>query len=108
MGGTFIDDPERGGSEPGAYAAALRHSVNITQDYHEPVVATAGSVTRHPGHTSPHSGATSPRAACDLPEPGQNLSAFRPGSGFCLQHGADHDAAHADNPQTIGINSEGG
>lgn len=56
----FIDDPQNGGSEPGAYADALRHSVHIRISEHEPSVAPAGDV-EHPraGHLLPHGSALS-------------------------------------------------
>lgn len=50
----LVDDPANGGSNPGAYAKALRHSIHITVSEHEPSVAPAGSVTRRAGHTVPH------------------------------------------------------
>lgn len=48
MGGVFIDDPQNGGSEPGAYADALRHSVNISVSEHQPDGSQAGGVVKQP------------------------------------------------------------
>lgn len=81
-------------SEPGSWADALRHSVNIHVSEHEPRVAAGDCRNGGTGHsfpTAPHPGC--PSGAVTLPEMAQASPASQAISGFFVQsqyHGNDH------------------